>query len=451
MPSQIISATQQTSLATLPQQTTASTTLVPETAQWINVSASHPVGYYVSLLKSSGAQPYVELGWELQALPDATNATAVSKITYLALNATNPEVKEAFELMLKGGTPSPSDFTYSIPRYNTELQVLYWLACQNEFKKDDTLALAISMVNGLWVTMGDEQVSHAVRNDTTQLLSYFRETSELQRQRGYAQLETYPLEAQIALAWTGNECAAGFGENRPYRLFDYTNSRLGLSGYYWDTVSVETLRGMRALMLSNMWITKNADNTVANLEHYFYFDVGLTRSSHWNFTNPVRPGAKEEYVVIDGEKVLNHGHQNVNYIFRYYLQHNMGVGSCLDEEAFIDAWCKSWGIATVGLWLNPKAEGQYAHTYVSYYEPQSQSWRAYDGQLRVVQQDCFVYVYKMPVSQDDFLWTGTLRENPNRWDGGMVHILKDLTISQFKTMFSKGVPSPQMKQWLLYG
>jgi hypothetical protein len=77
-------------------------TSVSETTLWINVTAAKPVSYYVSLLKSTQTQPYLQLAWELQGLPDATNATAVAKITYLTLNATNPEVKEAFELMMKG-------------------------------------------------------------------------------------------------------------------------------------------------------------------------------------------------------------------------------------------------------------------------------------------------------------------------------------------------------------
>jgi len=75
------------------------------------------------------------LAKELRKLPDLKNATAVAKITYLALNATNPEVKEAFELMIKGGTPSPTDFSYGVPRFNTELWGLYQLAEYYLFSK----------------------------------------------------------------------------------------------------------------------------------------------------------------------------------------------------------------------------------------------------------------------------------------------------------------------------
>jgi hypothetical protein len=306
------------------------------------------------------------------------------------------------------------------------------------------------MVNGIWVTMGNDDVRQAVLNDTTQLLRYFRETNELQEQRGYYPLENYPLEAKLALAWAGNESPAGFGETPPHRLFNYRDKKLDLNGYRWDAVSVDTLRQMRELMVSSGWVTDGVEATVANLEYYFYFNLGVTASTHWNYTNPVRPGAKEGYIVIDGEKVLNHGFQNVNFLFRYYLEHNKGIGSCLEEEAFIDAWSKSWGIATTGLWLNPKTEGVYGHTFVTYYEPKSMTWKAYQKQLEVQQVDCFIYIYKMPVIQRNFLWTGALKEDPNRWDGGMVHVIKNLTISEFASTFSSGAPTSQMKEWLLY-
>jgi hypothetical protein len=411
----------------------------------------------LTLLKANGTEPYVQLATELEKLPEFdfpyvqfANATAVAQITYLALNASNPEVKEAFELMMKGGTPDQADFQYPVPSYNTELEVLYWLACQNEFKRDDTLALATAMVNGIWLTIGDDKVKLAVRNDTTQLLRYLRETDELQQQRGYFQLESYPLEAKLALAWTGNESPAGFGEDRPYRLFDYRTKPLPLNGYQWNGVNVTTLRQMRQLMFTNRWINDSADTTIANLEYYFYFNQGLTVSTHWNYTNPARPGAKEGYIMIEGERVLDHGFQNVNFLFSYYLKHGMGIGSCLDEEAFIDAWSKSWGIATTGVWLNPKGEGFDAHNFVTYYEPRSMTWKVYSGQLKAMWVDCFVYVYKMPVIQGNFLWVGALKENPNRWDGGMVHVITNISIGEFDSMFSGGVQTSQMMQWLLY-
>ena len=337
MPGQLLTyTTQQTSIVTSSEETlstsTSSTTVVPETTLWINVTATKPVSYYLSLLKSTQTQPYVQLGWELQALPDATNVTAVAKITYLALNASNPEVKEAFQLMMKGGTPSPTDFTYTVPNYNTELQVLYWLASQNGVKRDDTLALAIAMANGLWVTMGDQQVRDSVRKDTSDLLSFFRETNELQKQSNLPQLETYPLEALTCLSWMGSMNGIG----GPHGVAHGSNAeQVHLKLYLWDTPSIDTLRRMRDMMTEKHWLGRNVDSTVANVEEYFYFS-GFEQ--HWNYTTET-----EEQIEVDGEKVKNWEIYNVDYYFRHYVETGKGRGDCGDETSFIDGWLKSWG------------------------------------------------------------------------------------------------------------
>ncbi|MGP8071239.1 MAG: hypothetical protein ACLP5V_15295, partial [Candidatus Bathyarchaeia archaeon] len=164
--------------ATSSTQTTMSeavnSTVVP--VQRVTVGQVKSTDYYLSFLESNGTAPYVQLATELRKLPDLTNATAVAQVTYLALNSTNPEVKEAFQLIIKGGTGNPSDFSYVIPQYNTELQILYWLAAQRQLKRDDTLALAIAMSNGIWVTIGDDSVQTAVMKSVVDLLDYFRET-----------------------------------------------------------------------------------------------------------------------------------------------------------------------------------------------------------------------------------------------------------------------------------
>ncbi len=136
---------------TVTRVSASQTTVVPSRpTEWIRITQVKPVDYYLSLLYSNGTSPYGHLYWELRKLPELTNATAVAKITYLALNATNPEVKEAFELMIRGGTPDPGDYSYQVPNYNTELEVLYWLANRIEFKRNDVLTQAIAMTHGLW-------------------------------------------------------------------------------------------------------------------------------------------------------------------------------------------------------------------------------------------------------------------------------------------------------------
>lgn len=359
IPSQFVThTTQQTSLVTsseAPSTSASSTTLTSGTTLWINVTAAQQVNYYLRLLESNRTEPYLSLARELRKLPDLTNAAAVAKIAYLALNATNPEVKEAFQLMIKGGTPSARDFTYAVPNYNTELQVLYWLACQNAFRKDDVLVLSVAMVNGLWVTMGDEQVKQAVKKDTTDLLVFFRETNELQEERGYYQLEGYPLEAKIALAWSGSITplwghhglsslwlSHGYITNDTER--GYTHIRIGLNGYQWDNVNVTTLRYMRDWMVRYNWVSRHIDKTVAFIEDNFYFNGMGVR---WEYADV---SVNNKIIQLDNETCLNNHIFNNNAHFARYVRGEKVTGGCADEASFIDAWCKSWGIASTALW-----------------------------------------------------------------------------------------------------
>ena len=451
------SIVQHTSLLTPSERTqisTTSTTPTSGTTTWINASASQPTSYYLSLLESNGAKPYVELAKELRKLPDLKNATAVAKITYLALNARNPEVKEAFELMIQGGTPDPRDFTYTVPNYNTELQVLYWLACRNEFKKDDTLALANAMANGLWVTMGDGKVREAVKKDTSDLLAFFRETNEFQRVKGYTQLESYSIEAKLALTWTGNSSPTTYT-----RRYDrYSKTRMPLDDYLWDTVSVNSLRQMRQIVTDREWLHADAGVTVSNLEYYFYFEKGVAKSDHWDFTL-----GRDDKIFVDGKEVLNKNIQNVDWLLEYFLRNGKGIGVCTDEAAFVDAFSKSWGIVTTfvdrqtlvppeqippGMSTDEHAVG---HEYVTYFDPSTHSWKADERQLDVDNYWSgylsYLHILRPPVHQAGYIicW-----DDGKFWGGGMMHTTKDTTIAEIKRTLTMGIASSTMKQWLLY-
>jgi hypothetical protein len=378
----------QSTVAGTTLQTSVDTTMIsyPPT-QWIAISSVRSVSYYLSLFDSNGTQPYLRLGEELRRLPDLTNATAVATITYLALNATNPEVKEAFSLMIRGGTPDQTDFSYTVPSYNTELQVLYWLACQNQFKKNDTLALAIAMVNGLWVTMGDDQVSEAVKADATGMLAFLRETNELQRQQGYYQLEDYPFEAKLLLAWTGGMAVAG-PVDQPFRLEDFHSRKINLDVYDWNVVSLDTLRKMQVLVYAN-WIDQNVTSTFSRIEEYFYFS-GFNQHMDYQNTSGV--------IVVDNETVPNHHLNNVDWEFQHFEETGKIVGVCNDEASFVSALAKSVGIATTEVNVNWKGNG---HTFAVYFDPAGKTWRMYGKQMLNINisddEAIYALVFRPPV------------------------------------------------------
>jgi len=450
-----------TTIMITPTATTVSatqTTIVPvRRTEWIQVGQVRPINYYLSLLESNGTQPYVQLSKELQRLPDLTNATALAKITYLALNATNPEVKEALELMMKGGTPDQRDFSYSVPSYNTELQVFCWLACQNEFKKDDTLILSIAMVHGLWVTMGDERVRQAVRKDTSDLLVFFRETNELQKERGYYQLEDYPLEAKIALAWTGNDVSThgwyGLSHQAPV---DYRRVKLPLGGYNWNTVSVATLRAMRQLMDEKGWVDNDVDVTACRIGDFFWNNLWYGGPSGFRFQDSF-----DVKIVIDGEEWPARNMNNADFEFEHFLEHGKGIGVCEDNMVLRDAFLKSWGIATLPFSVYFSGSGD---TQPIHYNPLKRIWKLYDRRLmdqrnnydlvRFEKYD--LYIFKPPVVQPGYFDrinnSKAAEVDPIRRGevNNSFYPLFNLSPKRLYEILIVGAPTSQMKQWLLY-
>ena len=477
MPNELVSTVQETSLLTPLERSQTSTestilasatTVASATTAWINVNATPPMNYYLSLLESNGSQPYVQLAKELRKLPDLKNATAVAKITYLALNAKNPEVKEAFELMMKGGTPVPRDFKFTVPNYNTELQVLYWLALQNDFKKDDTLALAIALVDGFWVTIGNDEVRHVVQQDVSSLLGFFRETNQMQRASGYYELEEYPLEAKICLAWTASitpnlsalPLVWGVGRNDQFRTEGYlaNGTRVTLEGYRWNTVSIATLRTMREVMKSNGWIHKDPSVTIPFLETYFYFSERHLLG-HWE---------KElAYILVGGRWVPDYTVGNVNWQLDFYLRTGKFQGQCTDESQWIDAWAKSWGIATTTIWRGGyDAQGNYLvyvqHFHPIFYEPASGAWRASKIQLDVGWKEAgenplFFLIFRPPVDQHKYFsakartsfypnedWLYGINPNMFYW------YPNKLTLREIKSMLMTGLQTSTLKRQVLY-
>ena len=418
------------------------------------MTASEPVSYYLGLLESNGTQPYVQLAKELRKLPELTNATAVAEITDQALNATNPEVKEAFELMIQGGTPDPSDFTYTVPTYNTELQVLYWLACENEFKRDDTLALAVAMSNGIWVTMGTSQVGMEVKKDTSDLLVFYRETNELQEQRRDPMLEDYPLEAKLGLAWTGSLSMHWMGDRtqlkNPASLVFWKEKQLPPIVYEKDTVSVGTLRKMRDLADAKGWWQRDVNLSVGTIEGYFYFTPGK-----WEYaTFPA---------IVDGSGF--DATIDVDWQFNRYLSGATPVGDCGTETAWMDAWAKAIGVATLMTWkyrleVSPDSASYRAHHHILYFDPHRLVWTAYEKQIYTLgspgteESDWMIryFIFRPPVNQREYtdFDVSVGGQGLDMSYAKAAYCFKAITLGQSEQIMTTGVSAAQMKQWLLY-
>jgi len=432
-------------------------------------------GEYIAEMMSAG-NLYVDLAREWENLPeskkiDLAAVDSTGDFSDLFLNATNPEVKEAGELMLKGGTPDPRDFKYNVPKFNTELQVLNWLGRQNWFKKDDTLTQAIAMDNGIWVTMGDDEVRAAVYRDTNDLLNFLRGSNEIQGARGYSQLEDYPLEAKITLGWTGGE-SPDVAKSHALSLF--LNKELDMKSYKWDFTSVDTLEKMRTFMI-NEGLLGPAFETLKKVSYYFMYD-----GPHWTYT---LHGGQTETVDIDGEFMGNYMFGSTNHCFDQFLKKGKVYGVSYDHLPFIDALLQSVGIPSTHIWLTSshKPPGQAINDFNIVYVPENGVWRADPEQIRNVawMGDKLVYgalneahliLFKPPVVQQDYL-TGIADGRKKfsyyctdvnfcdmlypEYSAAYTSILnssydKGIAFDEMKKMVADGIASSQMKQWLLY-
>ena len=303
----------------------------------------------------------------------------------LVSSADNPEVVEAEELKLAGGTPNPTDFSYSVPDWNTEQQVQYWLGKQNEYKKrDDILAQALSITHGLLVAISADEVAgngEAVYRDSNSILNFGRETSEIQSAlRLPFNLEDYPLEASVAWAYTmGLSTAAG-----PHSLgkLNDEGKKVTLQDYDWNQISLDTLKLMRKTMIEKKWITSDADNTISNLEGYFF--PSSLPPYHWIRTD--EPPYAGKTLTVDGEEVPNDGEDmiNPNFEFEYFLNNGKGIGVCGDEATLINGLAKSVGIATTAIrYFSDNPNAPPGHEHIIYYNPDGKVFKAYEKQLEI--------------------------------------------------------------------
>jgi len=247
------------------------------------------------------------------------------------------------------------------------------------------------------------------------------------------------------LAWTGGYSASG---GRPYPLDLYKDKKLPLRGYLWDTVSVETLERMRDLMETKGWIVASVDTTIASVERYLYF------STHWNYTG----NTETDYIEVDGERVLIHDMNNVDFTFDYFLENDKAFGDCGDESGLVDGFSKSWGIATAYVlhqsYDNKMTKIVWSHMKISYYEPVSNTWKICEEQLSVGVNEPYsftLYVYRPPVSLPDYLNYHASPSFRFRAYGNMCFVFeRQLSAGEIKTMFLTGIASVEMKQWPLY-
>ena len=84
------------------------------------------------------------------------------------MRSTDPEVQQGLQLIEKYGVPPEEKghwIDFETPKYNTQLEVLFWLAETNRIDEDyERVALALALDYGSVVAIADDHVDRRVKN-----------------------------------------------------------------------------------------------------------------------------------------------------------------------------------------------------------------------------------------------------------------------------------------------
>ena len=138
---------------------------------------------------------------DLENLPDIVDGisseekTGKDRILGL-LNTEDMEVKQAFFIMAEYGT-SQDTFEYSVPEYNTQLEVLLWLTEKRDISGHERLAMAIALDYGSVLAICEDDVKNKLKKYIVDIYDYFIETDNLVSWN----VGEYSLEALVPLVW----------------------------------------------------------------------------------------------------------------------------------------------------------------------------------------------------------------------------------------------------------
>jgi hypothetical protein len=200
---------------------------------------------------------------------------------------------------------------------------------------------------------------------------------------------------------------------------------------------------MQAKIIEMHWIAQSATSTVKDIEEYFFFSGW---ADHWIFTQP-----NDSMMEFEREQTINHNMNNPNLVFEYYLTTGKGLGVCGDEASLIESLSKSWGISTIRLTRTYGAKGASNHDHIVYYDPATRTWKCYEKQLNIGRTGTWnVYLFTPPVIQHNYFVYHSDSQQTWMKMANVYYTMQGLAGESTADLFLKGVPTAEMKQWLLY-
>ena len=139
---------------------------------------------------------------------------------------------------------------------------------------------------------------------------------------------------------------------------------------------------------------------------------------------------------------------NVDLVFQHFLEHGKGIGVCDDHAALSNAFLKSWGIPTTVFNYFFGTEAHEMHVEPMFFEPSSNTWKLAPPPAKTHHWDA--YIFLVPVIQHNYfnyqVFSKHYRTVPD-----LYHWILSADGYKLGDELSRtGVPSSEMKEWLLY-
>ena len=347
----------------------------------------------------SWLEPY-DLGLlsdDLENLPEyqdggsAEEEEAIEQICLLT-KSNDPEVKKGLSLIEKYGVPKPTIFGNSegIPNYNSQLEVLLWLAQNDTIDKDyGRVALGLSLVYGSVVTIGDEEVDVKVRDYVSQLYSYIKDTDKVLEQKGLSwRGRDYPLEAIIGLVWGANNLRypyfyehEGDPQGKPSQHYwrnEFKDRQMNSEDFNWLFVSPNSLREMSEWAFNEHFVNSDISETANRLD---------TKLGSCQYYMTDRPDVPPSYFEVEGKITPGCRISNPDWQWEYFKDKGKIVGNC-EDVCFADSiFLKSLNMAPFGGLVESEegTYGRFSHCVILYYAPQNHSLRTTARQLDIIE------------------------------------------------------------------
>ena len=371
----------------------------------------------------ANSEPYGYLTDDLYNLPEIRDGIstdekkAIQQIEAI-INAskTDYQLRKGICLIDEYGVPSQNIFSFNVPNYNTQLQVLFYLVKDRNVPKDYyVVALACGLVYGSVITIGDYEVDQEIRKYVSQRFDQIIETDEIIQQYSVDwQVKDYPLEADLGLVWGAPATLYWNNQKEPLFWYDiFRNRQMNIEDFNWFFIENDTLKDIQRWMIKKGFVDLSVEDSAIDMQHITdefpkeYNDkidkLMAKLNDYLYFGKNHFRGNPNELIDVEGVKILSGTIFNPDWQWKHFIETGEFYGTCGEDTTAENMLAKSIGTSCYhGFILATKNKHIYTHTIIRYYNP-------IDGMLKTT--PCQIYFYDTtghegspPVSHDGYIY-----------------------------------------------